>query len=172
MNRYFRKSEVQAKGMTRGEYNTFRGWELPKDEDGTDAGYLIVDLNTPPNVSLNHPDYDGHVSWVPEKVFENTFFPALDDSTHFNYGVALEYLKAGKKVARKGWNGNGMFIYYVPAAKYPVNRNKNKTMLEYADSEGLIQYQPYLALKTIDGSISTWVASISDTFAEDFYVVE
>ena len=45
-------------------------------------------------------------------------------------------------------------------------------MLEHADSEGLIQYQPYLALKTIDGSISTWVASISDTLAEDFYVVE
>ena len=168
MNRYFRKSEVNAVKLNRLNYNKLRGWPLPEDENGDDIGYLIEDLNSPANV----PEFSGYVSWVPEKVFENTFFPASDDSTHFNYGTALEHLKAGKKVARKGWNGNGMFIYYVPAAKYPVNRNKNKTMLEHADSEGLIQYQPYLALKTIDGSISTWVASISDTFAEDFYVVE
>lgn len=166
MNRYFRKSEVNAVKLNRLNYNKLRGWKLPKDENGDDIGYLIEDLNSPPNI----PEFSGHVSWVPEKVFENTFFPALDDSAYFNYGIALEHLKSGKKVARKGWNG--MFIYYVPAAKYPVNRNKNKTMLEHADSEGLIQYQPYLALKTIDGSISTWIASNSDTFAEDFYVVE
>ena len=31
-----------------------------------------------------------------------------------NFGEALEALKAGKKVARAGWNGKGMYIYLVP----------------------------------------------------------
>ncbi|MTO24509.1 DUF2829 domain-containing protein, partial [Turicibacter sanguinis] len=32
-----------------------------------------------------------------------------------NFGQVLELLKQGKKVARRGWNGKGMFLYYVPA---------------------------------------------------------
>lgn len=28
-----------------------------------------------------------------------------------NFGQAIEALKQGKKVARKGWNGKGMFIF-------------------------------------------------------------
>ena len=35
-----------------------------------------------------------------------------------NFGQAIEALKAGQKVSRKGWNGKGMFVYYVPANKY------------------------------------------------------
>ena len=27
------------------------------------------------------------------------------------FGEALEAMKAGKKVARKGWNGKGMYLY-------------------------------------------------------------
>ena len=27
-----------------------------------------------------------------------------------NFGQAIEALKAGKKVSRKGWNGKGMFF--------------------------------------------------------------
>lgn len=35
-----------------------------------------------------------------------------------NFGKALENLKEGKKVQRQGWNGKGMFIYYVPKGEY------------------------------------------------------
>ena len=30
-----------------------------------------------------------------------------------NFGEAIIALKQGKKVARKGWNGKGMFLYLV-----------------------------------------------------------
>lgn len=30
-----------------------------------------------------------------------------------NFGDAIEAMKKGKKVARRGWNGNGMFVYLV-----------------------------------------------------------
>lgn len=32
---------VDAQPMTRGEYNTLRGWTLPADEDPKDPGYLV-----------------------------------------------------------------------------------------------------------------------------------
>ena len=32
-----------------------------------------------------------------------------------NFGQAIEALKAGKKVAREGWNGKGMWIALMPA---------------------------------------------------------
>lgn len=35
-----------------------------------------------------------------------------------NFGQAIEALKNSKKVARKGWNGKGMFVYYVPAGNF------------------------------------------------------
>ena len=31
-----------------------------------------------------------------------------------NIGEAVAAMKDGKKVARIGWNGKGMFLYYVP----------------------------------------------------------
>lgn len=37
----------------------------------------------------------------------------------FDFGTAIQELKGGKRVARSGWNGKGMFIYYVPANSYP-----------------------------------------------------
>lgn len=36
-----------------------------------------------------------------------------------SFGQALEHIKQGGLIVRRGWNGNGMFVYYVPAAKYP-----------------------------------------------------
>ena len=32
-----------------------------------------------------------------------------------NFGQAIEALKAGKKVSRKGWNGKGMYLWMKPA---------------------------------------------------------
>jgi hypothetical protein len=37
-----------------------------------------------------------------------------------NFGKAIEAAKAGKRVARAGWNGAGMFAYIVPASQYPA----------------------------------------------------
>ena len=33
-----------------------------------------------------------------------------------NFGWAIEQLKAGNKVTRKGWNGKGMYLWLMPAA--------------------------------------------------------
>ena len=39
-----------------------------------------------------------------------------------NFGQAIEALKEGKRVARAGWNGKGMFLFLVSGSNFVVNR--------------------------------------------------
>ena len=66
--------KVRAEPMTRQEYNDLRGWDLTSDEDGSDEGYVTVDINGASNVE----GYDGYVSWTPKAMFDDQFY-AVDD---------------------------------------------------------------------------------------------
>lgn len=84
-----------------------------------------------------------------------------------NFGEALQALKEGKKVERTGWNGKGMFIYYVPPGLYP-------SVTEAAQSQfgDHVPYREYLAMKTINNEVVPWVASQSCILAEDWQIVD
>lgn len=86
-----------------------------------------------------------------------------------SFGQALIALKAGKKLAREGWNGKGLFVYFVSAGRYPA---KMAVAHELAGDDGCVAYEPYFAIKNIKGTVSTWVPSINDCLAEDWRVVE
>ena len=85
-----------------------------------------------------------------------------------NFSEALSEVKAGKKIARKGWNGKGMFVYYVPAGNF---ESYTEIGASIADENSLVHYNPYLAIKNVDNTVSTWVPSINDCLAEDWYIV-
>ena len=85
-----------------------------------------------------------------------------------NFGDALKELKAGKRVQRAGWNGKGMFAYLVPAAKYPVQTGAAKA---HFGEGAMVPYNPYLAIKNVDETVSTWVPSINDCLADDWQVI-
>ncbi|MNX77180.1 hypothetical protein D3C86_1087070 [compost metagenome] len=85
-----------------------------------------------------------------------------------DFGDALTHLRQGRRVARSGWNGKGMFVYHVPAASYPVQTGAAK---EYFGEGAMVPYSAYFALKGVDGAVSTWVPSINDCLAEDWMVV-
>ena len=89
-----------------------------------------------------------------------------------NFGEALELVKQGKKIARTGWNGRGLFVIYQKG--YPQGIPCNKQTAEaWGMNEGdLFRCEPYLQINTVDGSHSMWVASIGDILAENWYVVE
>ena len=87
-----------------------------------------------------------------------------------NFGDALAALKEGKRVARHGWNGKGMFLYHVPAASYPAQRNENGTMVGvFADD--MVPYRAYIAMKTVNDEVVPWVASQSDLLDADWAIV-
>ena len=49
---------------------------------------------------------DGYESWSPKDVFE----AAYHETDGMNFGLAIEAAKMGKKIARKGWNGKGIYL--------------------------------------------------------------
>lgn len=87
------------------------------------------------------------------------------------FGEAIEALKQGSKVARKGWNGKDMFIFYVPANSYPANGNKNGTMKGYFKDD-LVPYGAYIAMKTAQNNVVPWLASQTDVLSEDWAIIE
>ena len=67
---YTGTKQVYATPMTRLEYNQYRGWELPADENGADSGYLVEYID---GGKANHPDHHGCISWSPAEVFANAY---------------------------------------------------------------------------------------------------
>ena len=161
MKAYIGTKMINAKLMSRGDYNLFRGWVLPDDEDGSDQGYLVEYLD---GGQANTSEYEGYVSWSPEDVFEK----AYKASGEFSFGAAIELLKQGRKVARKGWNGKGMFLFLVPGSTFNVNR---PPLLGIYPEGTEIVYQPHIDMKTADDRVVPWLASQSDMLDTDWVVV-
>ena len=81
-----------------------------------------------------------------------------------NFGQALEALKDGKKVARVGWNGKGMWLrLYTPQQDEGV-------VMDVGDPAGhrWIECAPYIGMKTADSKFVPWVTSQMDVLAEDW----
>lgn len=151
---------INAKPMNRAAYNIFRGWDLPDDEDGSDEGYLVESLDSTPN----HPDYAGYLSWAPKIGFENVYKSA--DGLPF--GLAVDAAKQGMRIARAGWNGTGMFVFYVPGSVFLVSRHP---LLGIFKEGTEVKYRAHLDLVASDGTVGTWAPSNSDSLAMDWYVV-
>ena len=83
-----------------------------------------------------------------------------------NFSIILDKIKEGKKVARAGWNGKGMYLYYVPAQSYPAVTEVAKK--EFGD---MVPYGAYIAMKTAQGNVVPWLASQTDLLAEDWVVI-
>ena len=79
---------------------------------------------------------------------------------NMNFGEALAELKAGGKVARRGWNGKGMWL----EMQRPDTFSKMTL--------------PYVYLNYPDDAVNTpgarvpWLASQTDMLAEDWGIVE
>ncbi|MGI5947745.1 MAG: Gp49 family protein [Lachnospiraceae bacterium] len=75
MKKYIGTKLVKAKPMTRGEYNNFRGWQIPENENPEDKGYLV--------------EYsDSYLTWSPKEVFEKAYI-AVDDNKNLPSGVSI-----------------------------------------------------------------------------------
>ena len=61
---------VHAKPMNRGDYNSYRGWEVPADENPSDEGYLVEYVDGGRGNDSRHA---GYISWSPKDVFERSY---------------------------------------------------------------------------------------------------
>lgn len=95
----------------------------------------------------------------------------LSKTERLSFGDAVAALKEGLHVERAGWNGKGMFLYYVPANKYPASRNEHGTMIGVFEDD-MVPYGAYIAMKTAQNNVVPWLASQTDVLAEDWQIVE
>ena len=100
-----------------------------------------------------------------------------------NFGQAIQSLKNGKLVARKGWNGKGMFIFMRPGDRLDDNfivknvksvPEKFKTyVIKNMDFDSSTYFTPYLCMKAADGTVvNGWLASQTDMLSEDWELVD
>lgn len=162
MEQFIGTKLVNAKPMSRVDYNLFRGWDLPADENGADEGFLVEYVD---GGKANTPFYECYVSWSPKDVFER----AYKSAAKFDFGEAVRRLKAGKLVAREGWNGKGMFLLLVPGSTFAVSR---APLLGIFPEGTEINYLPHIDMRTATGEIVPWLASQSDVLCEDWVEVQ
>ena len=160
--KYIRMHQVEAEPMTHGDFMKRMGaiHDMMSEQDAKAEGYLVV-----------YPD--GYKSWCPKAQFEAAGRPC-DGMT---FGMAIEEMKRGKKVARRGWNGKGMWIcvpLFDGPRKIPAVDIWGKPNAEYAEQNGgTARVMPYVTMKTADGAIVMgWLASQTDMLAEDWAIVE
>ena len=86
-----------------------------------------------------------------------------------NFGDALAAIKAGKRIARAGWNGRGMFLFLVPGSTFTVNR---EPLLSIMGEGTQVQYHAHIDMKTAQGYVVPWLASQADLLSEDWEIVD
>lgn len=168
---YFGFKSIHAVPMNRREYNDYRGWEMPSDENGDDPGFLIEDADGGPT---NDPRHAGYISWSPAEVFGRSY----RCSGSMTFGMAIEAMKQGWSVQRSGWNGKGMWVTIsgVPnrTKSVPSDGFSSAHNAAYADENGgAANVLPCFTMKTATGEILMgWLASQTDMLAEDWALVK
>lgn len=111
-----------------------------------------------------------------------------------SFGDAIKALKNGKRVARVGWNGKGMFVFMRPADELHIDTviykvkslpqsvknyyqkdatNDSGERIFPADENDKVKFTAYLCMKAADGTVvNGWLASQTDMLAEDWCVLD
>ena len=154
--RHVRFHEVDACPLTRGDYNKYRGWEMPQNENPDDEGCLVV-----------YPD--GYESWCPKAQFEEAGRP-IDGMT---FGIAIDACRyKGAKIQRANWNGNGQYVRYEEC----LASEDGKLHVDPQDAPGMVESKcfvfHFVNRKGETGIQVGWLASQADMAADDWRIVE
>lgn len=94
-----------------------------------------------------------------------------------DFGGAIKALKEGHKVARKGWNGKGMFLWLKPASEIKAEWCRDSMLKNLAEQNGgSIEALGTICMYTHDNSgrnaiLTGWLASQSDMLSEDWEII-
>lgn len=120
------------------------GWEFTDQKEGYRVRYE-----------------DGSERWSPKDVFEDTYW----ETDAMNFGLAIEAMKDGYRVARKGWNGKDMYVFLAYEADFVTAADISEHS-HYEVAEMIV-------MKTAQNTFQPgWLASQADMLAEDWYIVE
>lgn len=160
MYRYIGVKEINAKPMNLYDFNAYMGRTVSEGDDVIE-GYLVEYTD---GGQANTEEFNGYVSWSPKDVFER----AYRKTEGMSFGLAIETMKKGNKVARAGWNGKGMFIVMMP--EFP---RVNDRAAKFIGEDKPLDCQPYIAMYNAQEQwVPGWLASQTDMLADDWVIVE
>ena len=131
MVNYIGIKKIKAEPMTRGDYNKFRGWNIPENENPNDNGYIVKYS-------------DGYISWSPKSVFEEAYDEignnhlidtvVLMKSNDYKERFIAEYQQLiirykGLKKMLDNWDKGE--LSFVPACPRSIYNKQIKSMLDY-----------------------------------------
>lgn len=115
---------------------------------------------------------DVYRSWSPAVAFESVYTPvetADGVPGPLDFGDAIRALKAGKRVARAGWNGKGMWLCFVDSdGGWSV---PNKNYVAHPEFNGEPHLLPWIGMKTADNGFVPWLANQTDMLATDWVIL-
>ena len=79
------------------------------------------------------------------------------DAQQQDFGWALERLRTGERVSRRGWNAKGMWLMLVPQSALPITIGKHEAKM-----------LSYVVMKTATGEFVPWLASQTDLLSFDW----
>lgn len=100
--------------------------------------------------------------WIPA---DGNNCPILGGELKMSFGVALELLKKGVKVAREGWNGKKQYIQLATDISYTFEDEVINCDHEAIGNKAI-------AFAGTSGVQMGWLASQADMLAEDWVIVE
>jgi hypothetical protein len=126
----------------------------------------LVDLTTEEVQNLAKVLKDEYGITAEEKVAQT--------ATGMTFSGAIAALKQGKKVARQGWNGKGMWLWLKEGTMIKSDWCHDPALKAIADKNGGgIEALGTVCMKTADNKIlSGWLASQTDVLSHDWVVIE
>jgi len=88
-------------------------------------------------------------------------------NTDLDFSDALVALKAGERIARRGWNGKGMWLALLNADEWDLD---GITLAGSVDEA--YERLPFIAMKTADDKLVPWLASQTDLLADDWEILD
>ena len=104
--------------------------------------------------------------------------PMDTTNTGLTFGQALEAAIDGRRIARDGWNGKGMFVFHQVPSVIPLDVIPKMQSLPQAVKDEFIRrgepisYSNQLAIVKPDNNINGWAPSVSDTIAADWCILD
>ena len=150
MERYIGIKVVKAIPMTRGYFKSSHRVFIPHgDSIIDDDGYMV--------------QYeDGYESWSPKDVFDKAY-RRID---YMTFGLAIEAMRKGLRVQRKGWNGKGQYVELAMNVSY-MNPDGNVVNVDHEQMGNVA-----IAFVGTSGVQLGWLASQSDMLSEDWVVLD
>jgi len=167
---------IQYNNLNRKEIEEFVGTKLEQDVY-SDTAYVAG--MCAPIFSLTIPTLEGDMTALPgdfiikgvngepypckEGIFKKTYAKLSDG---MSFGTAIEALKRGNSIRRKGWDGKSLSTFKRIHAHITPAHVANG-MIENIDSTTQL-----LIHDENTSRVYSWTPSVSDIFAEDWEVVE